>query len=613
MDERHFSSRPAATFSWGRRTSFLIIVVVGFLALVFWTIPNWATFWEHMTQFPVLWQIASNRKSIVYLVIKMLAPLLIMGVVSLLLWMYALVNAEWEAGDHTSHQPRQDECVSSLQEATFLPTQQTVNQDVAQPLVQEAALFRRSGALVSTRRDPMTPLPMVMPSLEEVLLAQVPDVQSNSPLVHYEEVKSEQENHAVAPPQGASPDLSFEVAQPVITTNGRVAVDDPLIVIRLLKEVTMTLCVPGGGQVPVPISLHVKRLQLLAYLAWRRGEMVDRDKILEHIFGWGVRDEEATEEKLSERFESHKKLIRRKIREVVMEHVNTPAGRQVIDPDIDPFESASGFWGLATICCVEDLDAIETNYKVIALARNEGKLVDEIPEEVKEACERLIASYPGDFLASLLKKYPGEFRPWQGRSSWVRKPYTQYRDYFLEALWYAAEYEWRVGQRDATDERAEMEEVNQRTQQEYFGRAAQKYQRYAMYACNSKFDAKVTFGAHGEVGERIGMSERALRRCVMLLGATGSTDLVNQVWSAYSTQMKSISDQRWQPSKETLADVEAARAQTNAYRFAAQVLSATALTTERGERLARTDEPRQDVSLKTNRKLVVSSERSART
>ncbi len=35
--------------------------------------------------------------------------------------------------------------------------------------------------------------------------------------------------------------------------------------------------------------------------------------------------------------------------------------------------------------------------------------------------------------------------------------------------------------------------------------------------------------------------------------------------------MKSISDHRWQPSKETQADVQAAREQTDAYRFAAQV------------------------------------------
>jgi hypothetical protein len=67
------------------------------------------------------------------------------------------------------------------------------------------------------------------------------------------------------------------------------------------------------------------------------------------------------------------------------------------------------------------------------------------------------------------------------------------------------------------------------------------------------------------------MSERALRRCVVLFGVLGRTDLINQVWSAYCKQMKAISDQRWQPSKETQDDVQAAMAQTDAYRFSAQI------------------------------------------
>ncbi len=331
---------------------------------------------------------------------------------------------------------------------------------------------------------------------------------------------------------------------------------------------SIVINVPSGGHVVVPLTLNAKRVQLLTYIAWRRGELIHRDKILEHVFGWGLSDEEATEDKLSERFESHKKLLRKKIREVVIEQVNKPAGRQVIDPDLDPFVSDSGFWGLSGSCRVDDLEAIETNHRVISLARKNGKLVDEVPEDVKEACERLIASYPGDFLDALIKKYPGEFRSWQGRSSWTRKPFTLYRDYYLDALWYSAQYEWNLGQRYAEEYTSE---TNQRKLQEHYGRAAQLYQTYAMYACNMRFDAKVTFGARGEYGERIGMSERALRRCVVLLGAIGKTDLINQIWSAYSAQMKSISDQRWQSSKETQADVEAAMAQTNAYRFAAQI------------------------------------------
>jgi hypothetical protein len=391
-------------------------------------------------------------------------------------------------------------------------------------------------------------------------------------------------------PPGASspvaPSLQISPLSQTSVVSSESISSEPLLSLRLLKDVNVTINIPGGGHVVVPLSLNSKRVQLLAYVAWRRGELIARDRILEHVFGWGLSDEEATEEKLAERFESHKKLLRRKIREAIVEHINKPAGRQIIDPDqVDPFVSNSGFWGLSDYCRVVDLEAIEASHKVIVLARKDGKLVDEIPEYVKESCDRLIANYAGDFLESLIKKYPGEFRAWQGHSSWARKPYTLYRDYYLDALWHAAEYEWRMGQRCANDN-GEMEEETQRKQQGYFGRAAQMYQSYAMYACNSKFDTKATFGVHGEFGERVGMSERALRRCVVLFGAIGRTDLIEQAWSTYYAQMKSASDHRWQPSKETQADIEAARAQTSAYRFAAQVSQLSSAFAERQDRVS---------------------------
>ena len=302
-------------------------------------------------------------------------------------------------------------------------------------------------------------------------------------------------------------------------------------------------------------------------------------------FNRGVSDDEATEDKLSERFESNKKLLRKKIREVVAEQINIPAGKTIIDPDIDPFVSDAGFWGLSEICRVDDLEEVERCFRVIALARKEGTLRNAIPEEVKQACDQLMTAYTGDFLATIINKHASEFRAWQGHSSWARRPSTQYRDYYLSALWYAAAYEWQQGQRSANDEHALTKEDSMSKQQEHFSRAAQLYETYAMYACNTKFDAKVSFGPHGEYGERVGMSERALRRCVVLFGVLGRTDLINQVWSAYCKQMKAISDQRWQPSKETQDDVQAAMAQTDAYRFSAQISQLSSDFSERQDRL----------------------------
>jgi hypothetical protein len=597
MHDDHFLPRTASV--WLKRKSTLAVAAGGLIALFVWTIPNWGTFWQHVFQFPLLWQNPANRQGIISLVIKILSPLLIMGMMTILLWIFSLVRMEMQPPEdpQESGQMRLSEAITlmvrfSQSFVTRMKQKVSPNQAArfsAQPLLQRPIPQQHTAAL-SRHLDPVTPLPPVMPSAEALrgqltAFGRTEEASSNQMLEpstreDANDGKSFQDTTSLVP----SSSLSFEVAAPVVATRGRIGSSDPLLSIRLLKEVTITLCVPGGSQVIVPLTPNAKRVQLLAYLAWRRGELINREKILEQVFGWGIPDEEATEDKLSERFESHKKLLRKKIREVVMKSVNKPAGRVVIDPEIDPFVSDAGFWGLADICRVDDLEEIEYCYKAISLARKDGKLIDEIPEQVKQSCDQLIAAYTGDFLEMMIKKYPGEFRSWQGYSSWARKPYTHYRDYYLEALWYAAQYEWQQGQYSVNEKDAATKETSLRKQQEHFGRAAQLYETYAMYACNSKFDAKVSFGVHGQYGERVGMSERALRRCVVLLGGLGRTDLVNQVWSAYCTQMKTISDQRWQPSQETQNDVQEALAQTNAYRFSTQISQMSSDFTERQDR-----------------------------
>lgn len=560
----------------------VVIGLVGILAFVVWTLPNWGEFWNNVSQFPALWQIPENRRTILYLTIKVVSPLLIMGILGSTVWLYFLIeHPQSENVQDIIHSEAVQQQEATLERRDYLPS---VAAQAQTHEAQGTASFPSSPAQLlskSARFDPETPLPPTL-SLQEALRRYTEESSGMNSLT-----RADQSRGAV--PGGSnlplvSPVQVSSLSQSLLAESELRTTSEPLISIRLLKDVSMVMNVPGrSGRLVVPLSSNAKRVQLLAYIAWRRGELIDRDKILEHVFGWGLSDEDATEEKLSERFESHKKLLRKKIREVVIEQINKPMGRQVIDPDaLDPFMSDSGFWGLSNICRVEDIETVETEHKIIILARKDGKLVDEIPDYVMEACERLIASYTGDFLETVIKKYPSEFRAWQGKSSWVKRPYTLYRDYYLDALWYAAEYEWCMGQRYGT---SNLGEGDLRKQQEHFGRAAQKYQSYAMYACNSKFDAKATFGAHGEYGERVGMSERALRRCVVLLGAIGRTDLINQVWSAYVAQMKSASDHRWQPSKETQADVQAAREQTNAYRFAAQVAQASDFA-ERQDRIS---------------------------
>src|SRR5947208_190882 len=71
-----------------------VIIMVGFLAFILWTRPNWGEFWSNVSQFPSLWQIPTNRRIIIYLVIKVASPILIMGIMGVIVWVYYLIKSE---------------------------------------------------------------------------------------------------------------------------------------------------------------------------------------------------------------------------------------------------------------------------------------------------------------------------------------------------------------------------------------------------------------------------------------------------------------------------------------------------------------------------------------
>jgi hypothetical protein len=331
--------------------------------------------------------------------------------------------------------------------------------------------------------------------------------------------------------------------------------------------------VPGEKSYRVPLHLNAKEVQLVAYLAWlhgqSKGQTISLDKLREHIFGYGRPDEDATPKKLQDALDSAKKEIRRQIRQTI-EQVNKEAGYEAIPSNLDIFAIRNKRYGLLELCCVADLSVIEAQHQVIQQAFDDGLLVDSVPEAIKEACDQLRKTYAEDFLADLLHQSPEEV------GSWVRKPFTLYRDYFLQAVLYAAEYELRAGQELADEHLAkegEAAEERRKRQRAHYSRAAQLYRTYALRACDSRVDLKVTFGGSGRVhGERVDMGERTLRRCITLYGILGSTHMVNQVYSSYYKHMKTISAKAWEPSKETLQDLQGAQAQTNAYRFPAKVM-----------------------------------------
>jgi len=112
---------------------------------------------------------------------------------------------------------------------------------------------------------------------------------------------------------------------------------------------------------------------------------------------------------------------------------------------------------------------VEEQHQLIQQAFDEGLLVDSVPEVIKEACDRLRKAYAGDFLADLLHDSPEEV------GSWMRKPFTQYRDYLLHAGCYAAAHRLLAGHRSQDEHRSgegEAAEERRKRQRTHYSRAA---------------------------------------------------------------------------------------------------------------------------------------------
>ncbi len=349
---------------------------------------------------------------------------------------------------------------------------------------------------------------------------------------------------------------------PIAITTGQTTEETPVIYISItmLGKMTMTLHARSGIVRAVPLNLKAKSLQLLAYLAWQRSTGVRRDLLLERIWGHGKTNDEATREKLGDAFSDAKKALRSAVQKVV-EKLITEQGEELLNSALDIFQHRNQMWWLSPLCRVVDLEEIEAQYKVIAEAERSGTLFNSVPEYVKDACYGIVATYTGDFLRFLTDHYPDDLDPWY--SSWVREPITRYRDYYLQALWYASEYEQQVGRR--LSDISLVGEVEK--QRECLGRSAELYKAYAMSACNNQYDLKVFYGSpnRGD-GERVKRSEEAMRNCIKLYGQLGSFYLIDETYNAYYDLMRDISDENWEPSEETLRVVRAARERAAAYR-----------------------------------------------
>jgi hypothetical protein len=541
----------------------LVVGAVFLLALLFLTVPNWGEFSRNVSLFPALWQVSSNRREIIFLVIRVCSPLLLAAIAGACCWLWYTIKAY--LGQEIP--PARVQLQGSI-----LPSSPVELRSSTTSSIQES----------EQRAEPSLPLTPIPPVLSDASADQ-----DSTQDTQQEEEREEEHAELGGSTQEQSPfwtmadygtastsaaeDLEIPMEEKVPDAD---ATQPPVYIdITVLKELSLMLQVPGGKSYRVPLHLNAKEIQLVAYLAWlhgqSKGQTISLDKLREHIFGYGRADEDATPKKLQDSLDSAKKEIRRQLRQATLQ-VNQEAGYEAIPPNLDIFAIRNKRYGLLEACFVSDLSVIEAQHQIIQQAFDEGLLVDSVPEAIKEACDRLRKAYTGDFLADLLHDSPEEV------GSWVRKPFTLYRDYFLQAVLYAAEYELRAGQQLEDEHHpgeGEAAEERRKRQRAHYSRAAQLYRTYALRACDSRFDLKVTFGGSSRAhGERVDMSERTLRRCITLYGILGSTHMVNQVYSAYYKLMKTISAKAWEPSKETLQDLQGAQAQTNAYRFPAKVM-----------------------------------------
>jgi hypothetical protein len=510
--------------------SALLVGASALLAFFAWTLPNLAEFLHNVAQFPLLWSVdAGNQREIVRLFVTVFSPVILATIVGACCWLWFTIKPY----------------IPTTKSQTALPAQSMT------PLQHREDLQSSTDQpLLSPVYAPQTPLPVVYEESEE----------QSSRL--QEDVPQEESR------QNSEVEHNQPVLQPAATTRGPGEL--PYIVIHLLGTVSMEVqTADGSARTSVPIPESALRTHLLAYIASLRGDRIGREKVLEHVFGHGRDDEDASPAKLTAAFDSHRKLLRTDLRAAITK-LNEQVGFEAVPPTLDLLANFQKNWWLAETCRVVDLDAVESCHDIILQAEQAGKLASSIPSYVADACESLIAAYPGDFMARLLKEHPEDFDPWS--QNWARVPFTRYRDYLLEALWYLAGHEMQLGQALGS----QPDEVALLQQNQHYDRAARYYRTYAMRACSSRFDLKVTFSRteRGEHGERVVMSERALRRCLMLYGTIGNTQMVDRVFNEYSKLLQRVSADAWRPNPETQADLEAARSRTSAFRLSTQVASA---------------------------------------
>ena len=384
--------------------------------------------------------------------IKILSPVLSFFLASGWAWVF-LVGGErmisWGGNIISSHQqnpvaqtqqvPQPDQRVAFVQNVSSGEMNERKRRIAAPPLFQLDPTSPWHKAHL-----PMTPLPAINPAwaamMDEEDERQTEQcVEEMIPLIPVEQaalIEKMEDSSPEPQEQEPTPEEKLSLPKP-----GEPAETIRPVTLTLLKQVRVRVQADDGTTMDVKLrgGENAVRLLILAHIAWRKGEPVDRDKMLTYVLARGKRRDMTTEQ-LGETFDSAKRYLRQDLDRVV--DALAKQGHP-LSQEIDFFENEPGFYRLHACCRVVDLEMIEEQYHIIQIARKEGlldeKLDGTIPEWVVEACQKLIDAYPGDFLQSLIEKFPDEC------GAWVREPFTIYRDFYLDALLILANYESALG------------------------------------------------------------------------------------------------------------------------------------------------------------------------
>src|SRR5262245_45535770 len=118
----------------------LIVGTGAVLALVVWTIPNWGIFAQHVSQFPALWQVNSNRYTMIALIIKICSPLIIGAILSTACWLYSTVQSLLLENKETTSTPGPQSQISA-NEAPIEQVEQVEGQRLTLPITPIPPMF----------------------------------------------------------------------------------------------------------------------------------------------------------------------------------------------------------------------------------------------------------------------------------------------------------------------------------------------------------------------------------------------------------------------------------------------------------------------------------------